>query len=218
MSVGVHISDPVSKNRARVTNENTIQVIDAGVPIFGQPTLQVIYRDYFRDSAGSNDMRVVPPGGGTEFSIPAPSDNDRERFICSLSFVIADGGASLNQFGAIGVLTNGIDIEYSSTEAPGGVVSLTDGGFKTNFDFIQLSGGQPAFGSQLNAFRGSNVIGNSEAYIPFVNLKTIFGIKTGVRLRAASADRFIIRINDDISAIEQFTCIASGFDRLNPEA
>ena len=216
MALGINIKDPITGRPARVNNEEALFVVAEGVPIFNQPPVQIIFRDYFRDSSGSNDMAITAAAGGTEFFIGAPPDNNRERYITSLSFVIAQQNASLNQFANIGVLTNGVDLEYNSTVADDGVVNFTNGGLKTNFEFVRLCGGVPAFGSTTSAFRAGNVAGNSEGYIPFLDVRQTFGFTYGILLRAASPDRLTIRINDDLSAVTEFTCIASGFDRINP--
>ena len=216
MALGVLVKDPNTNQPVRVNNENAAYVIDEGVPIFGQPPVQIIFRDYFRDSTGSNDMSIAPPASGTEFIIKAPSDNSRERYITNLSFVIAQQNASLNVFANIGVLTNGVDIEYSSTVAEDGFVSLSNGGLKTNFEFVRLCLGTPPIGGTTTAFRASKVSGNDDGYTPFLDLRKVFGVSFGVKLRAASPDKFIIRVNDDLSAATEFTCIASGFDRINP--
>jgi hypothetical protein len=216
MPVSFFIKDPLSGKRTRVNPDGALYTIDEGVPIFGAPVTQLPFRDYFRNSAGSFDMRVAAsPASPVEFQIMANSDPNVERYITSLAFVIADQNATLNQFGNIGVLPNGCDIEFNNPAAPNGIVSLSLTGLQTNYDFVSLAQGEPAFGDGTTAFRAANVSGNSEAYIPILNLKKAFGYTYGIRLQASSDDAFTIRINDNTSGVDEFTCIANGFDRIN---
>lgn len=206
------IVDPYTDDAARVLNGGALEVITDGLPPQGAAQKAIIFRDYFRNAAGSEDMRVDGSVTPVEFVIRAPITRDVDRYVKSLSFVIADAGASLNQFGNIGVLANGVEFEYSNLLAQGGVVSLGLGGLTTNFSFIELCLGTPAFGDGGTVFRANNVSGNSEAYIPALYFEN-FGLPNGVLLRGGTNDRLVLRINDDITGVDQFTCVANGFDR-----
>ncbi len=206
----------------QVLNGGALEVITDAFPAFGQQQKGIIYRDYFRNTVtsgpnGSQDMRVDGSSTSVEFTIEG-SKNTRlpaDRYITSISFVIGDGGANLNEFGNRPPLINGVDVEYSSNLSSSGFVSLSIDGLKTNWDLIRLCDGNPAFGTGANAFRTQNIDGVVEAYIPFLDLTKF--IPNGIRLRHNSDDRFVIRINDDIDNIDLFTAIASGYDRVKVE-
>ena len=135
----------------------------------------------------------------------------RDRYICQLSFVIADASQTLNEFANTNAaLTNGCRLFY---EDELGEVDIHEA-LKTNFQFVRLSGGSPAFGDAANAFRASNVSGASEGYLPVLDLRSMFGFRWGVRLAVGTTQRIAMTIRDDCSAADQFDCIAYGFERL----
>jgi hypothetical protein len=213
MALSVNLRDERTLKKNHINEQEALLVVNQGIAPYGLPSVQTIFRDYFRDSTNSFAMNINPPAGGTEFKISAPADQNTERFIFTLSFLISGVSAKPSQFGSISALTNGCNLEYSSTAAPNGVVSIGISGLKTNFDFVRLCGGQPAFGDATTAFLGANVVGNVDAYFPILNIKQVFGTENGIRLRGSSSDKIVIRINDNISTVTAFTCIASGYDR-----
>ena len=73
--------------------------------------------------------------------------------------------------------------------------------------------GNPAFGNGTGAFRANNASGNSEGYIPVLDITDVFGLTWGIKLRKGTSDRIIMRIKDDTSAVDAFNCIAYGFTR-----
>lgn len=206
--------DPITRKAARVLNGGALEVVQTGVPTQGQQQKAILYRDYFRDSSGAFDMRVDGSTNSVEFTIEASDDKNVDRYITSLSFQIADQNATLSQFGNIGALTNGVDVEYRNNIIAGGIVSLSLEGLKSNWDFIRLANGKPAFGTGASAFQATNVSGNSEGYIPVVDIDEIFGLPYGIVLRGNTNDKFVIRINDNVSGVDAFTCVASGIDRI----
>ena len=162
-----------------------------------------IYRVYLTDSAGSNDMQV---SSDTDFSVRAVTDGD--LWITSLSFTIADGGAALNEFGSVTALSNGCQLVYDSGA---GEITIHDA-LKSNWDFIRLCQGQPAFGQGANAFRANNVEGNSEGYIPILDLRNILP-PYGIRLEKATNQKITLKVRDTTTGVDRFDCIAYGFKR-----
>lgn len=145
-----------------------------------------------------------------DFWVAASSDCD--RYIDSLSFVVADASATLDKFGTITALTNGVKLFYSDQSL--GDVVVHDG-FKSNFELIRLAGkGAAAIGSGADSYRAQNVSGASEGYLVTLDFSDQFGLPWGIRLRKNSTEKLVIRIQDDISLIDQFDVIAYGFDRL----
>jgi hypothetical protein len=158
-------------------------------------------------AGGTNDMRVN--GSVTPVDFYVKSDPLYDRYITTLSFIIADASASLNQFGNITALTNGCRLFYQRIV---GDIDIHDS-LKTNFNFVRLCLGQPAFGDAASAFRAPNVVGASEAYIPVLDLKSIMP-PVGLQLLHGSQQKLVLRVRDNVSAIDGFNCIAYGFDRV----
>lgn len=209
MPIDVRIIDSKGTSKGtKVDVDGRVYVRDNGIPPFGDDTETRIFREYFRNSAESNDMRVDGSVTNQDFYIRADQVND--RFLTTISFVIADDGASFENFGAIPALTNGIQFFY---EDESGLVEIHEG-LKTNWDFVRLSGGKPAFGTSTASFKAPNVEGKVDAYIPVLDIKATFGFTFGLRLKARSSQRIVLRIRDNTSAIDSFNAIAYGFDRL----
>ena len=88
-----------------------------------------------------------------------------------------------------------------------------DGALKSNYDFIRLSQGYPAFGTAANSFLASNVIGTSEAYIPVLNFTEIFGMTWGLKLRKGTNDSIVLQVRDTTTGVDAFNMIAYGIQR-----
>lgn len=161
------------------------------------------------DGTNQDMKRVGTLAAPIDFWIPADGTND--RYITHLSFLIADAAAKPNQFGAITALTNGCNLFYKHALA--GDVTIHDA-LMTNFEFMRLALGQPAFGSAADAFRAKNVIGVSDAYIPVLDLRIFSPDGFGIKLDAGSTQRLTLQVRDDTTGVDGFDCIAYGFDRL----
>ena len=198
-----------SGNQAHVDDEKNLGVSVAGLPPKNPEGTTRIFREYFSTSAGVTDMRVDGSVTPVDFYIEPTAIGD--RYVDSINFVISDAGADLNEFGAITALTNGVEIFYEDQSL--GNVAIHEG-IQTNFDMIRLCQGNPAFGSGNTAFLASNVVGLSEAYIGTLDFSTVFGLPWGLRLPQGSPLRLVVRIKDNITAIDKFDIIAYGYDRL----
>ena len=215
MPGNVIIQDPKKGRTARVADIDHLKVLSSNVPAFGEPTIQIAYRDYFRNAAGSENMNVTGSlASPVDFNILAHTGSC-DRYIKSISFELLGSAARLSDFGNITALTNGVDIIYFNPEVENGFVNISIDGIKSNWELLRLCKGDPAFGNTNNAFRASNVVGASDAYIPFLDVSIVFGLLNGIRLRAGTNDKIIIRINDDLASVTGFTAVASGFDRLS---
>jgi hypothetical protein len=139
------------------------------------------------------------------FSISAIDDFD--IYINSINIVISDAGATLNNFGNVSALTNGVRMIWETQER--GEVEIHEG-LKSNFDFVRLCGGQPAFGSGTSAFRANNVVGTSEAYFMNFDIEEVFGLPWGFRLRRGTQDKVSFIIRDDTTGVDGFDAIAYG--------
>jgi hypothetical protein len=195
---------------ATVTAENSICTQDSGLPVPEPLARGVVFRQFLTadgTAAGSNDMQVDGSSTAVEFWVPA--DKTYDLYIANLSFVIADATATLDKFGTITALTNGCDLEYFTDT---GTVTIASA-LKSNFDFVRLCLGNPPFGDGAGAFRAGNVEGNSEGYIPVLDFKQVFALPWGIRLRAGTTDKIILRVNDLTTGVDAFNCIAYGFTR-----
>lgn len=201
------IIDSHGSNRGvKVGERGELFVVQHAHPPEDEGDFMVPRRDYFRNDAGSNDMRVVGSlASPVIFSIDA--DEDRDIYIKNLSFVIADAGATLNNFGNISPLTNGVSLEWMTQDVGTTVINE---GLKSNFDFVRLCGGHPAFGSGNSAFKANNVVGTSEAFFCELDAARVFGLQWGLRLRAGTNDSLRIIVKDDTSAVDQFDVLAYG--------
>jgi hypothetical protein len=190
---------------AQVTDEGNLNVIVAPKPPSNGSLMQPVAKN-FTNSSGSTDMRVsASVASPVDFSVDAEADFD--VYIKSINILISDAGATLNQFGAISALTNGVQFIWK-TQDKGELIIIPD--LKSNYDFIQLAGGNPAFGDGNSAFRGNNVIGTSEAYLQRVDLGAIFGLQWGLKLRKNTNDKIVFRVRDNTSAIDGFEMSAYG--------
>jgi hypothetical protein len=77
---------------------------------------------------------------------------------------------------------------------------------------VRLCLGEPSFGSGADVFRGQNIVGASEWYIPTLDFKN-FGFKWGLKLEANTTNKLLLEVNDDLSTIDGFNALAYGFRR-----
>lgn len=192
-------------NVAKIDKEGALRVVNDPHPPLEDAVLTVPLRESFTNSSGATDMRVDGSVVSVEFCIDAEQDSD--IFIKTISAVIADQNATLNQFGNIGALANGLDFEHTTLDK--GTTVIADG-LISNFEFVRLAQGDPAFGDGTAAFRAGNVAGNSEGYLPTIDFTRIFGIQWGLRLRKGTNDKLVFRVNDDLTGVDAFNITGYG--------
>jgi len=205
--INLHVTDGTgTKKRAMVDDQSGLVVsVNTSPPIGIQKNK--IFRGYLTSPTGVTDMRVDGSVTNVVFSIYASGTAD--RYITQLSFIIADAGAVLSEFGHLAALTNGCFLHY---DRKGEIVTIHNA-LKSNWDFIRLCMGQPAFGATANAFIASNVFGSSEAVIPFFDLTRVLP-PFGIKLDKSSIQTLSLTVRDNCTGVDQFDCIAYGFDRL----
>lgn len=192
----------------KVTPNGAAFIVADVVPAFGVDSPSAPFVQHLEDVTGSRDMRVV---GSTSVPISfyIRASKIADRYITALSFVIADVGMQLNEFGAIVALTNGCRLTFrNNLREAQFVVEL-----RSNFDFIRLCLGTPAFGNGANAFQAQNAVGPAEAFLPVLTLADQ-APPHGFRLAAGSNDYVQFEIRDDTTAVDAFNCIAFGHDRF----
>jgi len=202
-----------SKSAAKVTVNNELLVTTGlGIPPFGLTQRVVPFRQHLTtngEATGTSSMLVNGSSTNVEYYVQANSTND--RYVSVMQFLIADTVMTLNKFGGITALTNGCQLFYSSKLTGVQYLHLA---LKSNFDFIRLSRGNPSFGGgAADAFLAGDVIGNSDAYIPNIDISQIIP-PYGLKLDAGSDQKLTFKIRDNVSTIDAFDCIVSGFERL----
>lgn len=205
----VNVVDPHERNGVKVDSEGAQYVVVHPHPPKDEFIHPLPYRQYMTDtglSTGANDMRVDGSVNEQKFYVTAPT-SERDLYVGRLDVTIADAGATLNQFGNIGALANGVKFEWVTQEF--GVVEINEA-MKTNWDFVRLSGGKPAFGDGTAAFRANNVSGTSEGYLTSVDFDEIFNLRWGVRLRRKTEDKLVLTIRDDVTGVDKFDAVAYG--------
>ncbi len=197
---------------ARVVDDSLLTSANISPPLLPQKVK--VFRQYMTDdgtATGTSDMDVN--GSVTPVEYWIPSGNDADRYIATISFLLAKSGAALNEFGGSTALTNGCDLEYQRT---GGETITIHGALKSNFDIVRLCMGVPAFGTGNAAFKVNNAIATDEAFIPVFDFTRILP-PYGLKLDMGSTQKLIMRINDNLTAgayLDNFDVIAYGFDRM----
>jgi hypothetical protein len=203
---------PPAPNNFTFDAEGRLETTVSGIPPVQVADKRVLFSQFLTSdgtAGGSNDLRVNGSAVPVDFWIPAHAT--RDRYLSSLFFVLADVNAVANKFGNITELTNGCQLIYSRADV--GEVALQPP-IKTSFDIIRLCGANPAFGDGNTAFRLNNAVGTSEGYIQTLDFNQMHGFLYGLRLRAGTSTKVILRVNDDITGVDGFTIRATGFERL----
>jgi hypothetical protein len=211
MAAARQIKDASNGNTARVLNTGALLVQQDELVQFGSERI-LIFNGFLTDDGtqtGSNDMRVNGSVTPQSFFI-TPPDIEKDLYISSIFFTIADAGATLSKFGNLTALTNGCSLQYNNKE---GNILIRDG-LTRNFEFGRMCGFNPSFGSGNDAFRANNVIGSSEAYLFKYDFKIMNGFDYGLRLEGGTTQSLSLTINDNITGLDLFDCYVSGFERI----
>lgn len=181
-------------HKLKVNGEGEIGVVIHTHPPIDETLESYPFTDYFRN-AGSNDMRVNGSTTPVEFTINA--DPNRDYYIKVISVYIADAGASLNEFGNLSALTNGVSFTYKNDNI--GLVTIQDE-IQTNLDFIRLGHDTVGIGDGTSAYKlDISGGGGADAYLPVLDLAKTFGFPWGLRLQKGSTDKLSFFVNDNLS-------------------
>lgn len=223
MPINSHIEDPASGRCATVSQTALHIVSHPAPPTHLGPGLEIIpFRSFFTTAAGSSDLIVDGSSVPVEFSVGANliSDQNRDRYITTISILLSDSGLEAGLFGALATLTNGLSFEFFHP-AIGTVV--IDDAIKRNVDFIRLALGQPPVavagtGAEYTIGQVSAAPDKAEAYIPVIDLRRTFGLDVGnsggVRLPAGSEAKLTFCVRDALAGLVEFNIIAYGFEHL----
>ena len=153
MSIDARIVDGTNtKQAAEVDDNNCLKEVGWPEPPLEYTQKLRVFRQHLTDDGlptdGSNqDMTVDGSSNNVDFYIGSSDTSD--RFITMISFLIADAGATLNEFGNISALSNGCRLFYTDSA---GEVDIADS-LTTQFEVIRLCVGDPPFGDAAAAFR-----------------------------------------------------------------
>lgn len=203
------ISDSKGKGRElKISEGGQVEVLIQQRPPVNELNPAKPFRSFFTNSSDSSDMQVVASSSSHAiYSIRAIADKD--IYVKTISIVIADAGATLNNFGNITALSNGVELKWTNQKLGDTVIASA---LTSNWDFMRLALGNPSFGGTTDTFRASNVLGNSEGYIPVIDFSLLFGLQYGLKLAANTKDSIDFIIKDNTTGVDQFDAIAYGIE------
>ena len=194
-------------NKAKVNEEGCFEVVQHAHPPLTESVEVFPFRQYFTDNgleSGSNDMRVNGAANTQDFWVAASEEYD--IYIKTISIEISDGGATLNEFGNLPALSNGVGFYWFNQKE---ALYTINESMKTNWELIRMCATSP-YGGGGNAFKANNISGVSEGFTPIFDTARIFGMPWGLRLKKGSTDKLLFRINDNIQNVDSFNAIAYG--------
>lgn len=188
--------------------------------------LQIIYRNFLTLNNDGTTTSMLVDGSTTSQLFYIQADPINDIYITSLSIIIQANGISLGQdFAGDGTgLVNGFRIYYE--DKTGEINIGTD--LTTNFDFIRLCQGNPAFGTDDGVTDTAFIIPNlstggakgknpADGIIPVLDINTVFGFEYGLKLFRGTNNRLVFEINDDLTTNlgvdAGMNVIAYGFER-----
>jgi len=229
MARDTNIIDGAGKGiKAVVDDGGYLRTQSSPYPAEDDRDLTFVFRQFLTlDGDGTTNSMLVD-GSTTSQLFYIEGEAEDDIYITSLSFLVQGAGIALGQdFAGSGAeLTNGCRVYY---EDKNGEVNIGTS-LQTNFDFIRLCQGNPAFNNGDNstgtgpfiapavaAGGGGKGAADADAIIPVLNVKDIFGLPYGIKLQRATTHRLVLEVNDDLStglgAGAAFNIIAYGFKR-----
>jgi len=194
----------------KINGEGELSVVIHQHPPIDEDVAGLPFRQYFTTDglkSGSNDMTVNGATNSVDFYITASPDFD--IYIKYITVEIGDGGApALNKFGALNALSNGVAFYWDTQIEP--LYELHEG-IKTNKEFIRIASDTGAIGTGTDAYLADVSGGGTEkSYLPNIDMKEIYGLPWGLRLRKGTLDKIIFRVQDDLTGLTTFNAIATG--------
>lgn len=188
------IRDHVFKHFLKVTEFGSAQVTVDPTP----PSDFVTYPPFggfLSNTAGSTEINTDGSTTSVDFAIRANTTN---IFIENIVFKIVDASMDFSKFGGIAELPNGCDLIYKTSRGE----QLIYSGIKTNADLAQATGDNRSL--IIDNFKGAE-----NGYLPKLDTD-YYGYRYGLKLRAKSIDELILRVNDNLSGINEFNAYAVG--------
>lgn len=199
------------KFMAKINKNGSFNAVVHTYPASDTDIIQLPFRQYFTDngmSSGSKDMNVNGATTPVEFYVSGSSEYD--VYIKYISVEISDNGSpSLNKFGALTALTNGIEWSWFN-ESEGNYILHE--GIKSNIEFIRIASDTGAIGTGVDAYLADvSGGGTAKSYLPNLDISEVFGIPYGLKIRKATTDKIIFKVSDDLTGLVKFDIIAHGF-------
>jgi len=211
MPIDVIITDPATGAQNALTGEDHLIVSPVPCPPL-LPQKCIVFYQYLTDDGLATGKENMLVAGTLAAPIPfwIPVAEDADRYITTLSIVIADDGADLSLFGAIAALANGCRLYYD--HATRGEIDIHNA-LTTNWDLVRLALAEPSFGSAKDSFLAKDVFGKVDAYIPILDFRRLVP-PYGIKLDRGTTQKLVLEVRDDIRAIDAFQMQAYGFDRI----
>ena len=207
MTISVFLRDAFTKRAAKITNDGEVLVTSSVFPPLGKQKSK-IFRQYLTQdgtASGDSDMGVDGSTVNVDYYIEADQFND--RYISNISLIVGYGTTSQPfKFADATALTNGIRFYYDSADQ--GEIDIHDG-LKSNQDFFRISHSSVDANWEVRGVDATNDYG----YFIIIDLES-FMPPFGVKLDAATRQKIVMTIRDDVTAADSLNCIAYGFDRF----
>ena len=216
---------------AEVTSGGYLKTQPSPYPATDARDLAFVYRQFLTLNGDNTTSSMLVDGSVTSQRFYIEGLPEVDIYISTLSFIIQGEGIELgNDFAGNGAaLANGCRLLYEDNN---GEIIIADS-LKTNFDFIRLCQGNPAFNdgdssSGAGPFIAPGIAGGgggkggspaADAIIPVLNIKDVFGLPFGIKLNRGTTHKLILEVNDDITAgavgaSAAFNIIAFGIKKI----
>lgn len=176
------------------------------LPVSGTPNDRLLYVKYFDTGvANVNPVDLKVDGSVTPVVYDVKAEAGGDVYITKIQILIVDEAVSLNKFGNISPLANGLDLELLQAGSPLLIINKA----KTCGELVAQSDANSLFGDSNTINILSNYLGNDDAMLLTVNLEEFY--EGGVRLGVGNTDQFKIRVNDDLTDLTKITVRAIGY-------
>ena len=169
-----------------------------------------VFRQYMTSdgtASGSNDLGI--DGSSTTVKFWVPADNDNDRYITKVSFLVSYGGsAELFEFSDSGAaLTNGFRFYYEKTGD--GKIDIHDA-IKSNADLFRLG-----MKDLLPTAWETRNVGQTGDYGYIINVSLSELIPPyGLKLDAGSSQMLVFEVRDDNTDADIINAMVFGFERF----
>ena len=143
---------------------------------------------------------VVPT---QEFRIIANADYDVR--IMLIIIIVADTAVAHNAFGNISALTNGVELHIREA----GVETKLLDAVKTGGQLIAQAGFAHGYGDGTTSYELSNWTGTEDAQGVVLPVGSL--VPGGIRIGRGTKDHLLMRIQDDLTGLTEFTCRVLGY-------
>jgi len=214
---------------AEVTPGGYLKTQSSPYPAQDDRDLTFVFRQFLTLNGDGTTNSMLVDGSTTSQRFYIQGEQNDDIYISSLSFLVQGAGIVLGDdfAGSGAALTNGCRLYYEDNN---GEVDIATA-LQTNFDFIRLCQGQPAFNNGDTAtatgpFIAPSIAGGgggkggtaADAIIPILNIKDVFGLPFGIKLQRETNHKLVLEVNDNITAgavgtDAAFNIIAYGFKK-----